>query len=221
MTATDANGSAGTARAFPDGFLWGVASSAYQIEGATSAGGRGQSVWDTFSHTPGKVRGGDTGDIACDFYHRHEQDLDLMQELGVGAFRFSVAWPRVQPDGFGASNLPGLDFYRSLVEGLHDRGIVPVPHAVPLGSAAGARGSRRLGQPRDRGALRRLRAAGCRGARRHRRALDHAERTAGRRHTRGIASVRTPRGTSMTHSLPPRRTTCCSDTVWRLNGSAA
>ena len=82
MTATDANGSGGVARPFPEGFLWGAASSAYQIEGAAQSDGRGPSVWDTFSHTPGKVRGGDTGDISCDFYHRSEQDLDLLKELG-------------------------------------------------------------------------------------------------------------------------------------------
>jgi beta-glucosidase len=125
MTTTEANGSAGVARAFPDGFLWGAASSAYQIEGAVHADGRGASVWDTFSHTPGKVRGGDTGDIACDFYHRAEDDLDVMASLGLGAFRFSVSWPRVQPTGRGAVNQPGLDFYRSLVEGLRARNIAP------------------------------------------------------------------------------------------------
>jgi len=97
MTTTGADGSAGVARAFPDGFLWGAASSAYQIEGAVHADGRGASVWDTFSHTRGKVRGGDTGDIACDFYHRADDDLDLIAGLGLGAFRFSVSWPRVQP----------------------------------------------------------------------------------------------------------------------------
>jgi beta-glucosidase len=125
MTTTDANGSAGVARAFPDGFLWGAASSAYQIEGAAQSDGRGPSVWDTFSHTPGKVRGGDTGDIACDFYHRSNEDLDLLEGLGVGAFRFSISWPRVQPTGRGAVNQPGLDFYRSLVDGLRSRNIEP------------------------------------------------------------------------------------------------
>ena len=89
------------------------------------ADGRGPSVWDTFSHTPGRVRGGDTGDIACDFYHRCEDDLDLLQRLGLNAFRFSIAWPRIQPSGRGAVNQRGIDFYRSLVEGLRARGITP------------------------------------------------------------------------------------------------
>jgi beta-glucosidase len=125
MAMTEANGPSGAPLAFPDGFLWGAATSAYQIEGAVSADGRGPSVWDTFSHTPGKVRGGDTGDVACDFYHRFEEDLDLMVGLGLGAFRFSVSWSRVQPSGRGAVNQPGLDFYRTLVDGLLTRGIEP------------------------------------------------------------------------------------------------
>jgi beta-glucosidase len=122
---TEAADSPASALEFPAGFLWGAASSAYQIEGAADADGRAPSTWDTFSHTPGKVRGGDTGDIACDFYHRYAEDLDTMASLGLGAFRFSVSWSRVQPDGRGAVNQPGLDFYRSLVEGLHERDIVP------------------------------------------------------------------------------------------------
>ena len=113
-------------RPFPAGFLWGASTSAYQIEGAVREGGRGRSIWDTFSHTPGKVRGGDTGDIACDSYHRLEDDLDLLSELGVGAYRFSIAWPRVQPTGRGPVNRAGVDYYQSLVEGLRARDIVPV-----------------------------------------------------------------------------------------------
>jgi beta-glucosidase len=125
MTTTDTNGSDAVARQFPEGFLWGVATSAYQIEGAAHSDGRGPSVWDTFSHTPGKVRGGDTGDIACDFYHRSEGDLDLIAGLGIHTFRFSISWPRIQPTGQGSVNQPGLDFYRSLVENLHSRDIAP------------------------------------------------------------------------------------------------
>jgi beta-glucosidase len=125
MTATDARTAAGEARVFPDGFLWGAASSAYQIEGAAATDGRGPSVWDTFSHTPGKVRGGDTGDVACDFYNRVDGDLELMASLSLGSFRFSVSWPRVQPTGTGAVNQRGLDFYRSLVDRLLAREILP------------------------------------------------------------------------------------------------
>jgi beta-glucosidase len=111
---------------FPEGFLWGTATAAYQIEGAVNEDGRGPSIWDTFSHTPGNVLHGDTGDIACDYYHRFEEDLDLMAGLGIQAYRFSVAWPRIQPEGSGTVNRKGLDFYRQLVEGLRERDIVPM-----------------------------------------------------------------------------------------------
>ena len=106
--------------------MWGTATAAYQVEGAVGEDGRGASIWDTFSHTPGNVLHGDTGDIACDHYHRLEEDLDLMASLDVRAYRFSVAWPRVQPQGSGPANRKGLDFYRRLVEGLGERDIVPM-----------------------------------------------------------------------------------------------
>jgi beta-glucosidase len=96
---------------FPAGFQWGAATSAYQVEGAVSEDGRGPSIWDTFSHTPGRVAGGDTGDVAADHYHRWREDLDLMRGLGLQSYRFSVSWPRVMPTGTGAVNQPGLDFY--------------------------------------------------------------------------------------------------------------
>jgi len=117
------------ARPFPPGFLWGASTSAYQVEGAVHEDGRGPSIWDTFSHTPGKVHRDDTGDIASDSYHRYEEDLGLLSELGVGAYRFSIAWSRVQPSGRGPVNQRGLDYYRALVEGLRGRGIVPVATA--------------------------------------------------------------------------------------------
>ncbi|MGQ9368999.1 GH1 family beta-glucosidase [Azospirillum sp. ST 5-10] len=112
---------------FPDGFVWGCSTSAYQIEGAAAADGRGTSVWDSFSRTPGKVRNGDTGDVACDHYHRYREDVDLMGRAGMGAYRFSVAWPRVLPQGRGEVNAPGLDFYDRLVDALLERGIEPWP----------------------------------------------------------------------------------------------
>lgn len=111
---------------FPAGFLWGTATAAYQIEGSVNADGRGVSIWDTFSHTPGKTRNGDTGDITSGHYRRLEEDLDLLGRLGASAYRFSVAWPRVQPTGKGPANQEGLDFYRRLVGGLRERGIAPV-----------------------------------------------------------------------------------------------
>ncbi|MGW4499102.1 GH1 family beta-glucosidase [Micromonospora sp. NPDC004336] len=111
---------------FPPDFGWGAATSAYQIEGAAKEDGRGESVWDTFSRTPGRTRNGDTGDVAADHYHRYAEDLDLMRDLGLHSYRFSISWPRVQADGAGAPNQRGLDFYRRLVDGLHERGITPM-----------------------------------------------------------------------------------------------
>jgi beta-glucosidase len=108
---------------FPPGFVWGVATSAYQIEGAAHADGRGESIWDEFCRRPGAIRDGSNGDVACDHYHRLEADLDLIAGLGVGAYRFSISWPRVQPQGCGAWNEPGFAFYERLVEGLRARGI--------------------------------------------------------------------------------------------------
>ena len=111
--------------AFPAEFVWGAATAAYQIEGAAREDGRGESVWDRFSATPGKVRGGDTGAVACDFYHRYREDIGLMRELGLDAFRFSIAWPRIVPDGTGTVNQAGLDFYDRLVDALLGQGIQP------------------------------------------------------------------------------------------------
>ncbi|HEY6963090.1 MAG TPA: GH1 family beta-glucosidase, partial [Gaiellaceae bacterium] len=114
-----------TATSFPPGFLWGTATSAFQIEGATREDGRSESIWDRFCATPGKVRAGDTGALACDFYHRYAGDIALVRELGLDAFRFSVAWPRVLPDGRGRVNEAGLDFYDRLVDELLAAGIRP------------------------------------------------------------------------------------------------
>jgi beta-glucosidase len=111
--------------AFPDGFLWGTATAGYQIEGGVTADGRGRSIWDTFSHTPGAVRGGDTGDEACDHYHRYPDDVALMRELGVGSYRFSLAWPRFQPEGRGPLHPGGVAFYDRLLDELLDAGIRP------------------------------------------------------------------------------------------------
>jgi beta-glucosidase len=110
---------------FPAGFTWGAATAAYQIEGAPDVDGRGPSVWDTFSHTPGKVRGGDTGDIACDSYHRYPEDADLLRSLGLMNYRFSISWPRIIPDGAGQVNQAGLDYYKRLLDALGERGITP------------------------------------------------------------------------------------------------
>ncbi|MEV7996891.1 GH1 family beta-glucosidase [Streptomyces sp. NPDC086077] len=110
---------------FPDGFLFGAATASYQIEGAYDEDGRGPSIWDTFSREPGRVAGGATGDVACDHYHRYREDVALLRELGVDSYRFSVAWPRVQPTGSGPANAAGLDFYDRLVDELLAAGISP------------------------------------------------------------------------------------------------
>ncbi|MFF8383248.1 GH1 family beta-glucosidase [Streptomyces kanasensis] len=124
MTASEARPLTAT-RQFPPGFLWGAATAAYQIEGAAAEDGRTPSIWDTFSHTPGKVFGGHTGDVAVDHYHRFRDDVRLMRELGLTAYRFSVSWSRVQPTGRGPAVQKGLDFYRALVDELLDAGIRP------------------------------------------------------------------------------------------------
>src|SRR3954471_4690444 len=106
-------------------FIWGTATSAYQIEGAIDADGRLPSIWDTFCRVPGAIDNGDTGDVACDSYHRWPEDLDLLKQLGVDAYRFSIAWPRVIPTGSGAVNAAGLDYYDRVVDDLLAEGIKP------------------------------------------------------------------------------------------------
>ena len=110
---------------FPAGFTWGAATAAYQIEGAIDADGRLPSIWDTFAHTPGRVLNGDTGDQACDHYHRWREDVDLLKQLGASGYRFSIAWPRILPTGIGTVNAKGLDFYERLVDALLVAGIQP------------------------------------------------------------------------------------------------
>lgn len=115
------------ASSYPEGFVWGVSTAAYQVEGAVTEDGRGPSVWDTFCAQPGKIADGSDGSVACDHYHRYPQDVALMRDLGVDAYRFSIAWPRVIPGGTGQVNAAGLDFYDRLVDELQGAGIAPVP----------------------------------------------------------------------------------------------
>jgi beta-glucosidase len=110
---------------FPKGFIWGVATAAYQIEGAWNEDGKGESIWDRFSHTPGTIVHGDRGDVACDHYHRWREDVALMKEVGLQAYRFSISWPRLLPEGRGRLNAAGLDFYSQLVDGLLEAAIEP------------------------------------------------------------------------------------------------
>jgi len=141
---------------FPGGFIWGVSTAAYQIEGAVAEDGRGDSIWDTFGRQPGAIRDGDTGDVAADHYHRWPQDVALMAELGVGGYRFSIAWPRVQPSGTGGACKAGLDFYDRLTDELLARGIAPLPTLYhwdlpqPLEDAGGWLATRPTGSPTTR-----------------------------------------------------------------------
>jgi len=112
---------------FPDGFRWGAATASYQVEGAWREDGKGESIWDRFSHTPGKVKDDDTGDVACDSYHRYPEDVALLRAMNLTSYRFSIAWPRIQPRGRGAANAQGLDHYRRLVDALLEAGIRPLP----------------------------------------------------------------------------------------------
>ncbi|HET8722040.1 MAG TPA: GH1 family beta-glucosidase [Nitrospira sp.] len=112
-------------RQFPKGFYWGTATSAYQIEGGWNEDGKGPSIWDTFAHTPGKIKNGDTGDVANDHYHRYKEDVKLMKDLGATAYRFSVSWPRIFPEGVGKPNAKGIDFYKRLTDELRAAGIEP------------------------------------------------------------------------------------------------
>src|SRR5260370_4191236 len=114
-----------TSSSFPSGFVWGTATSAYQIEGAVDEDGRGRSIWDTFAHTPGKIGDHSNADRANDHYHRYKEDVRLIKELGAKAYRFSIAWPRVFPEGTGAANPKGLDFYDRLLDELLANGIEP------------------------------------------------------------------------------------------------
>lgn len=112
-------------RTFPTGFLWGNATSSYQIEGAWNEDGKGLSIWDTYAHTAGKIQNNDNGDIALDHYHRYKEDVQLLKAIGTNAYRFSIAWPRIFPTGTGQPNTKGLDFYSRLVDELLNAGIQP------------------------------------------------------------------------------------------------
>lgn len=112
-------------KTFPEGFTWGTATSSYQIEGAWLEGGKGHSIWDAFCHIPGKVRNGDTGDVACDHYHRFREDVELLARMGVNAYRFSISWPRILPAGYGTANQEGIRFYSELIDALLEHNITP------------------------------------------------------------------------------------------------
>jgi beta-glucosidase len=125
MTATAPESPTAVRRRFPDGFYWGVATSSYQVEGAWNEDGKGPSIWDTYAHTPGNINNDENGDVANDHYHRYQEDVALMQDIGASAYRFSIAWPRIFPEGTGQPNAKGLDFYSRLVDELRAAGIEP------------------------------------------------------------------------------------------------
>jgi len=162
--------------ALPEDFRWGVATSSYQIEGGVAEDGRGPSIWDDFCRVPGAIDNGDTGDIACDSYRRWPQDLDLLKQLGVNSYRFSVAWPRVQPTGQGPVNTAGLDYYDRLVDDLLAAGIRPFTtlYHWDLPSALQQTGGWVAGNSRP---LRRLQCAGRSATGRPGHRLGDAERT--------------------------------------------
>ena len=198
---------------FPEGFIWGASTAAYQIEGAVTADGRGPSVWDTFSHTPGKVRGGDTGDVACDSYHRYREDIALIASLGLRSYRFSISWPRVQPGGRGAANQRGLDYYRALLDALASRASRPPPPSTTgtcrrncRTRGAGRSAPRPSGSPSTPRSPRRRSATGSPGG----------SPSTSRRWSRptGTATATTPRGCATAPPPRPPPTTCCSATGW-------
>src|SRR5215831_15477543 len=110
---------------FPDGFLWGMATASYQVEGAWNEDGKGESIWDRYSHMAGKIKGGATGDVACDQYHLYPQDIAILKRLNPKSYRFSISWARIQPSGTGTPNQKGLDHYSRLVDTILDAGIRP------------------------------------------------------------------------------------------------
>ena len=151
---------------FPATFAWGVASSAFQIEGAATADGKGPSIWDEFCRRPGAIADGTDGTVACDHYHRLESDLDLIAALGIRAYRFSIAWPRIQPTGSAAINPAGLDFYNRLVDGLLERDIEPYLTLYHWDLPAALQHAHNGWADRQHGlALRGLRGRGCRASR--------------------------------------------------------
>ena len=206
---------------FPAEFVWGAATAAYQIEGAAGEDGRGESIWDRFCATPGKVRNGDSGAVACDFYHRFPDDIALMRELGLDSFRFSVAWPRVLP----GRPRPGQRGRARLLRPARRRAARErhraVRHALPLGPAAAARGRRRLAEPRHRRGVRRVRGGGRPDGSGDRvtRWITHNEPWVASWLGYGWGILAPGRTSERTRSRP--RTTCCSRTAGRSRCCAA
>lgn len=126
LAATSARAATGDQGSFPPGFLWGAATAAYQVEGAWNSDGKGPSIWDVFAHTPGRIKNDDNGDVACDSYHRYREDVALVKALGLKSYRYSISWPRIQPDGRGTVNQAGLDYYKRLTDAVLEAGARPL-----------------------------------------------------------------------------------------------
>ena len=192
---------------FPRNFFWGTATAAYQIEGAWKEDGKGESIWDRFAHTPGKIKNGDTGDVACDSYHRWREDIALMRAMNLNSYRFSISWPRIQPSGSGPANSKGIDYYSRLVDALLEARIRPFVtlYHWDLPQALGR--CRGLAQSRYRFPLCRL--CGTRRARfgRPRFRLDAVQRACPHSSTWVISKARTLPGTraSSISCAPPTR----------------
>ena len=196
-----------------NGFVWGAATAAFQIEGATHVDGRGESIWDRFARPPGRVLNGDTGDPACEHYYRWREDLDLMQSLGLQRLPLLdrlAAHPAGRPR---PRNRKGLDFYRGLVEGLLERGITPLATLYHWDLPQALQDAGRLGVARPRRPVRRVRRHRLRRARRPRPRLDHAQRALGDRVPRLRVRDEGARARQTGRSRCARRTTCCSPTA--------
>jgi hypothetical protein len=187
--ATEPAERSGATRQFPHGFYWGTATAAYQIEGAWNEDGKGPSIWDTFAHTPGKIGGGATGDVAVDHYHRYKEDVALMKSIGATAYRFSISWPRIFPEGTGTPNPKGLDFYIRLVDELKAAGIEPFATLHHWATPQALQDRFGGWQSRDTEGVRRLRRLRGRQAVRSDPALLHAQRA---EHLRGTWAQERP-----------------------------
>jgi beta-glucosidase len=161
VQSSDAGAATPITRKFPSGFYWGTGTSSYQIEGAWNEDGKGPSIWDTYAHTPGNIKNGDTGDVANDHYHRYKEDVALTKDIGVNSYRFSIAWPRIFPEGVGQASPKGLDFYSRLADELKAAGIEPfatlyhwdLPRRSRTSTAVGCRRTRPRRSPTTRGTL--------------------------------------------------------------------
>ena len=194
---------------FPPHFLWGTATSAYQVEGSPLADGAGASIWHRFAHTPGLIGDGSTGDVACDHYRRYRDDVALMRSLGTNAYRFSIAWRRVMPRGRGAVNPAGLDFYERLVDALLEHGIEPMVTLYHWDLPAALDDLGGWLNPDIAGLVRRVRGGRVQTARRTGQAVDDASTSPGWSPTVATCTARSRRAIGIASKRPSPHITCC------------